>query len=88
MWRKGNGLLEVGFDDLEGWGGFDVGGDVLFKDFTGEVGGGVTGRTIGRGTVDECDDAVFVVYGDSPGVFAEVELLGEVVFKFPAYFID
>lgn len=103
-WRAGNGfglfggrylmcrgmreLLQVGFDDLQGAVGFDVGGNVLFEDFAGEYGCGVGRRAVGRCAVNQGDDAVFVVYGDRPCVFAEVELLGEVVFEFAAYFVD
>ena len=81
-------LLKVGFDDLKGTVGFNVGRDVLLKDFSGEVGCGIGGRTVCRGAVDQGDDVVFVVYGDSPGVLAEVKLLGKVVFELPADFVD
>ena len=40
-------LFEIGFDDLEGAVGFEVGGDVLLKDFAGEVGCGVGGGAVG-----------------------------------------
>lgn len=81
-------LLQVGFNDLQGAVGFDVGGNVLFEDFAGEYGCGVGRGAVGRCAVNQGDDAVFVVYGDRPCVFAEVELLGEVVFEFAAYFVD
>lgn len=40
-------LFEIGFDDLEGTVGFEVGGDVLLKDFASEVGCGVGGGAVG-----------------------------------------